>query len=260
MVIDGIEVARQRLVVALGVGRDQRKHVLGLWQGATENTTVVKALLEDLVDRGLNREPRYLVVIDGAKALRAAVERVFGAQAEAQLCQIHKRRNVKEHLPEPCRAEYDRRLRNAYALTDCAEAKAALQWLWRQLCEVNPSAARSLEEGMEETLTLHRLGVEPLVRRSLASTNLIESCLATVRHITRNVKRWRGGDHIARWAAAGLVEAEGKFRRVKGYRGLEELDRRLPKGDYGLRRIPGESGVTFSSRACIWSIGPGGGG
>lgn len=227
LVVDGIEVAGQTLVVALGVAADGRKHVLGLWQGATENTTVVKALLEDLVERGLDCERRYLVVIDGAKALRAAVERVFGARAEVQRCQLHKRRNVKDHLPEPCRADYDRQLRNAYALTSYPEAKAALRKLWRQLSGVNPSAARSLEEGMEETLTLHRLGVAPLLRRSLSSTNLIESCLATVRHVTRNVKRWRGGDHIARWTAAGLLEAECKFRRVKGYRGLEELERRL---------------------------------
>jgi len=110
-----------------------------------------------------------------------------------QRCQLHKRSNVKDHLPEHCRAEYDRWLRNAYALADYGEAKAALQKLWRQLCEVNPSAARSLEEGMEETLTLHRLGVAPLLRRSLSSTNLIESCLSTVRHVTRNVKRWQGG-------------------------------------------------------------------
>lgn len=227
LVIDGLEVAGQTLVVALGVAQDGLKHVLGLWQGATENTTVVKALLEDLVERGLDLGRRYLVVIDGSKALRAAVERVFGRQAEVQRCQVHKRRNVKDHLPEPCRADYDRQLRNAYALTSYPEAKAALERLWRQLCEVNPSAARSLEEGLEETLTLHRLGVAPLLRRSLSSTNLIESCLSTVRHLTRNVKRWRGGDHVARWTAAGLLEAERKFRRLRGYRGLEELERRL---------------------------------
>ena len=227
LVIDGLEIAGQTLVVALGVARDGRKHVLGLWQGATENTTVVKALLEDLGERGLDRGRRYLVVIDGAKALRAAVERVFAGQAEVQRCQIHKRRNVKDHLPEPCRADYDRQLRNAYAMTNYADAKAALEKRFRQLQRINPSAARSLEEGMEETLTLHRLGVAPLLRRSLSSTNLIESCLSTVRHVTRNVKRWRGGKHVARWTAAGLLEAERKFRRVRGYRGLEKLERRL---------------------------------
>lgn len=227
LLIDGIEFAGQTLIVALGVDENGQKHVLGLWQGATENATVCKALLEDLGERGLNLERRYLVVIDGSKALRAAVERVVGTQAAVQRCQLHKRRNVKEHLPEPCRADYDRRLRNAYAMTGYAEAKQALEQLWRQLCDVNPSAARSLEEGMEETLTLHRLGVAPLLRRSLVSTNIIESCLSTVRHVARNVKRWQGGDHVARWTAAGLLEAEKKFRRVKGYRELKELNRIL---------------------------------
>lgn len=227
LLIDGIEFAGQVLVVALGVDETGEKHVLGLWQGATENATVAKALLEDLVERGLDGERRYLVVIDGSKALRTAVERGLGDRAEVQRCQIHKRRNVKEHLPEPLRADLDRRLRQAYAMTGYAEAKQALERLWRQLCDVNPSAARSLEEGMEETLTLHRLGVSLLLRRSLSTTNVIESCLSTVRQVARNVKRWRGGDHVARWTAAGLLEAEKKFRRVKGYRGLKELNRIL---------------------------------
>ncbi len=227
LLIDGIEFAGQTLVVALGVEENGTKHVLGLWQGATENATVGKALLEDLVARGLNPERRYLLVLDGSKALRAAVEKVFGARAEVQRCQLHKRRNVKDHLPKECHADYDRQLRNAYAMSSYDAAKAALQRIWRQLCEVNPSAARSLEEGMEETLTLHRLGISPLLRRSLASTNIIESCLSTVRHVARNVKRWQGGDHIARWTAAGLLEAEKKFRKVKGYRELKELARIL---------------------------------
>jgi transposase-like protein len=227
LLIDGIEFAGQTLIVALGVEENGLKHVLGLWQGATENATVCKALLEDLVERGLHQERRYLFVIDGSKALRAAVERVFGPRAEVQRCQIHKRRNVKDHLPEGCRADYDRQLRNAYAMASYEDAKAALEKLFRQLERINPSAARSLEEGMEETLTLHRLGVGPLLRRSLATTNIIESCLSTVRHVARNVKRWQGGDHIARWTAAGLLEAEKKFRRVKGYRELKELAGKL---------------------------------
>jgi transposase-like protein len=227
LLIDGIEFAGRTLIVALGVDENGRKHGLGLWQGATENATVAKALLEDLVERGLDMERRYLVVMDGSKALRAAVERVLGERAEVQRCQIHKRRNVKEHLPEPCRAQYDRQIRVAYAMSGYAEAKQALERIWRQLSDVNPSAARSLEEGMEETLTLHRLGLSPLLRRSLSTTNVIESCLSTVRHVARNVKRWQGGDHVARWAAAGLLEAEKKFRRVKGYRELKELNRIL---------------------------------
>jgi len=227
ILIDGIHLGRQVLVVALGIETSGEKHVLGLWQGATENTAVVKELLEDLVARGLNPERRYLFVIDGAKALRAAIERVFGARAEVQRCQIHKRRNVKEHLPKSAQGDTDRRIRNAYAMTDYTAAKAELEKVFRQLERINPSAARSLEEGLEETLTVHRLGVGTLLRRTLASTNPIESCLSTVERVARNVKRWRAGDHALRWTATGLLEAERKFRRVKGYRELEILQRKL---------------------------------
>ncbi len=237
LLIDGIEFAGQVMVVALGVDEDGAKHVLGLWQGATENAVVVKELLEDLVERGLDPKRRYLFVLDGSKALRAGIERVFGSQAEVQRCQIHKIRNVIDHLPEGCRADWRRRLQNAYAMTDYAAAKAALEKLWRQLCEINPSAARSLQEGMEETLMLHRLGVGSLLRRTLSSTNVIESCLSTVRHVARNVKRWQGRDHIARWTAAGLLDAEKKFRRVKGYRELRELARKLNPGLHSQQQV-----------------------
>lgn len=227
ILIDGIHLGQQVLVVALGIETSGKKHVLGLWQGATENTTVVKELLEDLVARGLDPERRYLFVIDGAQALRAAIDRVFGARAEVQRCQIHKRRNVKEHLPKNAQGDYDRRIRNAYAMTEYAAAKAELEKIFRQLERVNPSAARSLEEGLEETLTVHRLGVGWLLRRTLASTNPIESCLSTVERVARHVKRWRAGDQPLRWTATGLLEAQKKFRRVKGYRELELLHRRM---------------------------------
>ena len=227
LLIDGIHLGQQVLVVALGIETSGKKHVLGLWQGATENTTVVQSLLEDLVARGLNPERRYLFVIDGAKALRVGIQRVFGERAEVQRCQIHKRRNVKDHLPKQAQGDTDRRIRNAFALTNYADAKAELEKIFRQLERVNPSAARSLEEGLEETLTVHRLGVGALLRRTLASTNPIESCLSTVERVARNVKRWRGGDQSLRWTATGLLEAEQKFRRVKGYRELEALQRRL---------------------------------
>ncbi len=227
LLIDGIQLGKQVLVVALGIEINGKKHVLGLWQGATENTTVVKSLLEDLVARGLDPQGRYLFVIDGSKALRAAIEKVFGERAEVQRCQIHKRRNVKEHLPKNAQGDYDRRIRNAYAMTNYADAKAELEKIFRQLERVNPSAARSLEEGLEETLTVHRLGVGALLRRTLASTNPIESCLSTVERVARNVKRWQGGDQSLRWTATGLLEAEKTFRKVKGYRELEALHRRL---------------------------------
>jgi transposase-like protein len=227
ILIDGIHLGKQVLVVALGIANRGEKHVLGLWQGATENTTVVKELLEDLVARGLSTQRRYLFVIDGAKALRAGIERVFGERAEVQRCQIHKRRNVKEHLPKSAQGDTDRRIRNAYAMTEYAAAKAELEKIFRQLERINPSAARSLEEGLEETLTVHRLGVGKLLRQTLASTNPIESCFSIVEKVARNVKRWRAGDHALRWTATGLVEAEKKFRKVKGYRELEILQRKL---------------------------------
>ena len=227
ILIDGIHLGKQVLVVALGIENTGNKQVLGLWQGATENTTVVKELLEDLVARGVKQERRYLFVIDGAKALRAGIERVFGERAEVQRCQIHKRRNVKEHLPKSAQGDTDRRIRNAYAMTSYAEAKAELGKIFRQLERINPSAARSLEEGLEETLTVHRLGVGTLLRQTLASTNPIESCFSIVEKVARNVKRWRAGNHALRWTATGLLEAEKKFRKVKGFRELEILQRKL---------------------------------
>jgi putative transposase len=227
MLIDGIHFGKQVLVVALGIESSGKKQVLGVWQGATENTAVVKDLLEDLVTRGLSTERRYLFVIDGAKALRAAIERVFGERAEVQRCQLHKRRNVAEYLPKGAQGDYDRRIRNAYAMTGYAEAKAELQKIFRQLERVNPSAAHSLEEGLEETLTVHRLAVSELLRRSLANTNPIESCLSTVERVARNVKRWHAGDQALRWTATGLLEAERKFRKVKGFRELPTLQRKL---------------------------------
>ncbi|HEX2698495.1 MAG TPA: IS256 family transposase [Anaerolineales bacterium] len=227
LMIDGIHFGGQVLVVALGIAESGEKHVLGVWQGATENTTVVTGLLEDLVDRGLDLRRRYLVVIDGSKALRAGVERVFGEQVEVQRCQVHKRRNVKEYLPENCQKDYDRRIRNAYAMNNYADAKAALEKIFRQLERINPSAARSLKEGLEETLTVHRLGVGAVLRRKLSTTNAIESCLSTVQRVARNVKRWREGDQPLRWTATGLLEAEKKFRRIKGYQEILLLKERL---------------------------------
>jgi transposase-like protein len=227
LMVDGIHFGGQVLVVALGIAESGEKHVLGVWQGATENTTVVKGLLEDLIDRGLDLQRRYLVVIDGSKALRAGVERVFGDRVEVQRCQIHKRRNVKEYLPENCQKDYDRRMRNAYAMSSYTEAKAALEKIFRQLERINPSAARSLEEGLEETLTVHRLGIGAVLRRKLATTNPIESCLSTVQRVARNVKRWREGNQPLRWTATGLLEAEKKFRRIKGYQELLLLKERL---------------------------------
>jgi len=158
---------------------------------------------------------------------RAAMQRVLGERAEVQRCQIHKRRKVTEHWPKSAQGDRDRRIRNAYALTSYREVKAELEKIFRQLERSNPSAARSLEEGLQETLTVHRLGVATRLRQTLAWTNPIESCLCTVERVARNVKRWRVGDHTLRWTATGLREAEKKFRKVKGYRELEVLQRQL---------------------------------
>jgi putative transposase len=225
--IDGIHLGQQVLVVAMGIDSGGNKHVLGLRQGSPESNTVVKELLKDLVARGQTPERRYLFVIDGAKALRAGIELVFGERAEVQRCQIHKRRNVKEHLPNSAQGDTDRRIRNAYAMTGYAEAKAELGKIFRQLERINPSAAHSLEEGLEETLTVHWLGVGTLLRQTLASSNPIESCVSTVERVARNVKRWRAEDHALRWTATEFPEAEREFRRVKGFRELEILQRKL---------------------------------
>jgi transposase-like protein len=209
--------------VALGIGCDGRKTVLGLRQGATENATVVGELLSDLASRGLDFRVPRLYVLDGSKALGAAVRRHAGEAACIQRCQVHKRRNVLDHLPEQHRQAVKRKLQNAYAMAAYPDAQRALEKLHRELMELNPSAARSLAEGMEETLTVHRLGVPEKLRRSLASTNVIESAFSIVETVCRNVKRWRPGDQIERWVGSGLLLAERQFRKVRGYREIPLL-------------------------------------
>lgn len=223
VMIDGIEYAGECLVVALGVDEKGKKHVLGLVQGASENAAVVQGLLDDLIQRGLDAKTKRLYVLDGSKALRSAVKRTFGDSSPVQRCQIHKRRNVKEYLPPEYQRAVDGRLKAAYSMTRYAEAKKMLLATVTWLEELNPSAAASLREGMEEALTLHRLNVPEELRRSLRSTNLIESALSVVRTATQRVKRWRQGDMRLRWSAAGLLAAEKRFRRVRGYKSMGVL-------------------------------------
>jgi transposase-like protein len=205
-------------------------------KGATENTEVATALLEDLVERGISPSGNYLFVLDGAKALRKAVKKVFGEDTEIQRCQLHKRRNIKSYLPPEHQEAVDRRIRAAYAMGSYEEAKKSLKLTISYLERLNPSAARSLEEGLEETLTLHRLRVPDLLRKSLSSTNLIESPFSTTKDVCRRVKRWRSGEHVQRWAAALLLEAEKRFRRIKGYRELPILSAALDRVEIEVER------------------------
>jgi transposase-like protein len=223
VMIDGIELAGACHIVALGITSHGTKVPLSLREGSTENATVATALLADLVDRGLALHEQQLFVLDGAKALRKAVRDVAGSRAPVQRCVRHKERNVSDHLPERERPWVRALLRKAWANPDQAAALAALQALARQLEKVHPDAAGSLREGLEETLTVTRLGVIGALRRTLVSTNPIESMISRVRDTQRNVKRWRPGDMRLRWTAAGLAEAQASFRRVKGHRDLPAL-------------------------------------
>jgi len=218
VLIDGTPFKDRQMIVALGIGCDGAKTVLGLREGATENTAVVSALLSDLVERGLDFSAPRLYILDGGKALHAAVKRHAGEAAFIQRCQVHKKRNVIDHLPQEHKNDVKRKLQNAYAMAEYADAKRALERLHRELMDINPSAARSLEEGLEETLTVHRLRVPEQLRRTLSSTNVIESAFSIVETVCRNVKRWRHGDHIERWIASGLLVAERQFRKVIGHR------------------------------------------
>ena len=221
--IDGIEFKRQMLVVALGLDKKGKKHILGLWQGATENATVCTNLLNDTERRGLDMGKDYLFVLDGSKALRSAVARKFGTDVLVQRCQQHKRKNVRDHLPPEHQEAIDARIRTAYNMSDYDKAKESLDLTVKYLERLNPSAAASLKEGLEETLTVHRLGVTGLLRKTLSTTNPVESCFSVTRTITGRVKRWNGGDMVQRWAVAALLRAENKFKRVKGYREIPKL-------------------------------------
>ena len=227
LMVDGISFHEFTLVVALGVTSDGRKHVLGIWDGATENGAVVKALLEGLVERGLPIDRNYLFVIDGSKALRKGIVSVFGRSAVIQRCLVHKERNVLSHLPDSRQATIRRALRAAWGMRDHDEAKKALERLASKLDALSPSAAASLREGLEETLTLHRIDAPVELRNFLRTTNPIENIFARTRELCRNVKRWSSADMALRWASTMLLHAERKFRRVIGHRQIPVLVQRL---------------------------------
>ena len=218
LLIDATPFQGQQMVAALGIDEYGRKMILGIRQGATENATVVGELLGDLVERGLDfTEPR-LYILDGGKALTAAVKKHAGESAAIQRCQVHKRRNVLDHLTDEQRPAIANKLNAAYALEEYGAAKEALNKLHRELMDLNPSAARSLGEGMEETLTVHRLRLPAQLRKTMASTNVIESAFSIVEKVCKNVKRWHGGDQRERWVGSGLLVAENQFRRITGYK------------------------------------------
>ncbi len=225
--IDGVAVAEHSILVALGVDSEGRKHPLGLWEGSTENKTVCNALLGNLIERGLDPERRRLFVIDGGKAIRASVKSTFGKHAVLARCRAHKRRNVLDHLPDQERDFVGRKLDKAWALTSADRAESELRAIAEQLRGQHPGAAASVLEGLDETLTVSRLGLSPSLLRTFKSTNPIESMISVAQTVTRNVKRWRNGQMVLRWTAAGMLEAEKQFRRVNGYRDLHLLRRAL---------------------------------
>lgn len=229
--IDGQYFARECLVVALGVDAQGHKHVLGLWHGATESSTLVRELLNDLRERGLNTEASLLVIIDGAKALHKGVKEIFGERAFIQRCRVHKLRNVLEHLPKEKRAQAAWRLRGAWAKTLPEQAFKALRACVAWLDEISPGAARSLEEGLEETLTVTRLGLDAKLWRTFHSTNVIESCFSRTGAWTHRVKRWRNARMVMRWGAAALLFAEKGFRRIQGCEHLGPLVTALKEND-----------------------------
>ena len=223
IVIDGIYFADHCVLVALGITAQGQKKILGLHEGSVENATVARTLLTNLVTRGLDPSRPLLFGIDGSKALRKAIREVWGDAGVVQRCQVHKLRNVLDHLPETERPRVRSRLRKAYEESDHGKAKAAMERLARELEREHPGAAASLREGLEETLTLQRLGIRGALFRTLRSTNTIENLNGSIATYTKNVKRWRGGSMILRWVAAALDHSQRRFRAVRGFSELPKL-------------------------------------
>jgi transposase-like protein len=229
VMLDGIAFEERMVLVALGIDSEGRKHVLGLWEGTTENAAVAKALLRNLIERGLPTDRRMLFVIDGAAALRQALRETWGDLAVVQRCQLHKLRNVLEHLPEATRPRIRKAIADAYELESAKLAQRRLEQLARALEREHPSAARSLREGLDETLALQRLGIQGALWKTLRSTNPIENLNSSIARFTRNVKRWQGGTMVLRWVGSAVLEAERRFHRIKGYQQMPQLVRALQK-------------------------------
>ena len=223
VMIDGTGFGDHLMLVAMGIDSKGEKHVLGVREGTTESEGVCRSLLQDLIERGLQVERARLFVIDGGKGIRKAIRDVFGAWALVQRCQEHKRRNVLDHLPKSKRARVSKAMRDAWKSESEAAARRLLRQLARELEPAHPGAAASLKEGLDETLTVLSLGVRGSLARTLVSTNPIENLQGLLKRVVRNVKRWRGGSMALRWAVTGLMEAEKRFRRVKGHREMPRL-------------------------------------
>ena len=227
VMVDGIAFRDPCVLLALGIASDGEKHVLGLWEGTTEHSAVAKALLRNLIERGLPADRALLFVLDGSKALRKAVRDVFGKLALVQRCQFHKERNVVEQLPQSMRPSVRRAMHQAWQSSTGELARRQLERLAASLEAQHPGAAASLREGMEETLTLLALGIGGALYKTLRSTNPIENLNGSVADYTKNVKRWRGKGMILRWVGAAIVEASQGFRKIRGHRQLSQLVRAL---------------------------------
>jgi len=222
--IDGIHITEHLvLVAAIGIDGEGVKHPLGLIEGATEHGAVVQALIDDLVERGLDPTVPRLFIIDGSKALAKAIRRSFGRHTPIQRCQIHKARNIMERLSPALHASVRRVLRQAWELEDADKAEKLIRNLARRLEHEAPGVSKSILEGLDEILTVSRLGLPTALRRSLACTNIIENMMGTVRQVSRNVKRWQSASMALRWTAAAMLEAKKGFRRLKAYKQLAAL-------------------------------------
>ena len=223
IMIDGIHMGEHLVLVALGIDEHAEKHVLGMYEGATENATVCTALLNDMAARGVRTDRTMLFVVDGSKALCKAIRAVFGARALIQRCQVHKRRNVEDHLPEEMKKGVGRTISTAYRCAEAARAKRMLEALARQLERKHPAAAGSLREGLDETLTVLRFDLPDGLMRTLATTNPIEFLNSRIRKTTHNVTRWEGGEMVLRWLSLAFEEASKTFRKLRGYKGMPKL-------------------------------------
>ncbi len=242
--IDGLHIGCDLvLVAALGIDAGGNKHPLGLMEGATENAAVVQALIDNLIERGLDPAVCRLFIVDGAKALSKAIRRTFGAHTPIQRCQVHKARNVIERLPKPLHAAVRKALRQAWEMDDADKAERLLRNLAQRLDRERSGVAKSLLEGLDEMLTVNRLGLPPQLRRALACTNSIENMMGTVRRVCRNVKRWRNAEMALRWTAAGMMEAAKGFRRLKAYKQLPALKAALlaHQAKHAIRNTPEEN-------------------